>query len=67
MNAESGMADYYAEVHIKCVQELHYPAQSANSATTILQRTRRLIRRESRPRNTADSARDIQLIKRPSN
>jgi hypothetical protein len=50
-----------------CVQELHYPAQSASSATTTQQRIRRLILRELRPRNTADSARDTLLIRKQSN
>ena len=50
-----------------CVQESHYPAQSASRETTIPPRIRRLIPKGSRPRNTADSARDIPLTKRPSN
>ena len=51
----------------KCVQELLWHVQNANSVTTIPQRIRRLIPIEWKPRSIVSTVRDIQLIKKPNN
>lgn len=51
----------------KCVQELHWHVQNANSVTITQRRIRRRILTEWKPRNIADSAKRTQCIKRRNN
>jgi len=50
-----------------CVQELHWHAQSARTATMIQQRIRRLIQIVWRQRSIADSAEHIHFTRRQNN
>ena len=50
-----------------CVPELHLPAQSARTETTIRRRIRRHIRIVWKQRNIADFARSTRYIRRRSN
>ena len=51
----------------KCVQELLWHVQNANSVTTILKKTKKRIRTEWKQRNIADSVRDTHYTKKPNN
>ena len=51
----------------RCVQELHWHAQSANSAIITRRRIRKHILTEWKSRNTADSAELTQFTRKPNN